>query len=615
MMAKGPLNVIETHFEKGLLGLAVLALVGVALYYGALGPHRVEFDGERLGPEQLDERIAAKAVQLAEKLKPTTVKPDDVPNFSQQLRARFETPIFQADPNAGLALAPRLPVAVPLGAPLPTLDDAAAVREAVSLVKVLPPTRPVVATGISQVQRRPLTLDPTTPPQPGQPAQPGRRAVEAESVGLSWVTVAAYYPREALRNLMTEAKYVSYRAQVFVVSVDAQRQEMLPSGEWSDWVDVERGPGTLSVEVPAPVYDEATGSVVNQADLDRQIELVRAAQRLILQPPFYPVDSGDVWDVPPLPNLSAGARAAPPDKAAEPEPEPRPVRPPPGGRPAGPAPQQVRQELDRKVKDADQAARAGRLEEAERLAREVFDHPQATTALRNRADQVIKRVAALKRPGTRGPEDPNTLVVNPVGKDRDPAIWFHDETVVPGKTYRYRLRVKIWNRYVGKRAELRDPADANKTVLVGDWSEPSDPILVYPRTHFFVRSRAFGDEPAVSCEVFTWHSGRWLRETFSARVGDIIGETKDVRLDDGPDGRPVRETVDFSTGAVVLDLRFDEPMVLRRSQGKGEFAYAESKSIRVVYLDPSDGQVKERVDRLDRADPRYLRLREEVGVD
>ncbi|MBL8881019.1 MAG: hypothetical protein JNG88_18035, partial [Phycisphaerales bacterium] len=30
-----------------------------------------------------------------------------------------------------------------------------------------------------------------------------------------------------------------------------------------------------------------------------------------------------------------------------------------------------------------------------------------------------------------------------------PAVWFHDDSVEAGKTYRYRMRVNVWNRYVG----------------------------------------------------------------------------------------------------------------------------------------------------------------------
>ena len=53
------------------------------------------------------------------------------------------------------------------------------------------------------------------------------------------------------------------------------------------------------------------------------------------------------------------------------------------------------------------------------------------------------------------------------------ATWFHDDTVEPGKTYRYRLRVDLWNRYVNEPKNLANPEDARRVVLAGEWSQPA----------------------------------------------------------------------------------------------------------------------------------------------
>jgi len=63
---------------------------------------------------------------------------------------------------------------------------------------------------------------------------------------------------------------------------------------------------------------------------------------------------------------------------------------------------------------------------------------------------------------------------------------------------------------------------------------------------------------------------------------------------------------------LILEVR-EQPVMVRRSAGReGEFAYREAKSLVVVYLDPADGQVKERVADIDRNNPEYARLRQEV---
>ncbi|HQL55667.1 MAG TPA: hypothetical protein PLQ87_13235, partial [Phycisphaerae bacterium] len=43
----------------------------------------------------------------------------------------------------------------------------------------------------------------------------------------------------------------------------------------------------------------------------------------------------------------------------------------------------------------------------------------------------------------------------------------------------------------------------------------------------------------------------------------------------------------------------------------GEFSYREAKSLVLVYLDPADGQVKERIADVDRSDPLYTKLKAE----
>ncbi|MFO0836994.1 MAG: hypothetical protein U1D55_00585 [Phycisphaerae bacterium] len=194
------------------------------------------------------------------------------------------------------------------------------------------------------------------------------------------------------------------------------------------------------------------------------------------------------------------------------------------------------------------------------------------------------------------------LVANP--ETGVPAVWVHDDSVTAGKTYRYRMRVKLWNRYVGRMKALANPEDAKKSLLVGDWSPASDPITVRPSSYFFVTAPALNNQ-GVSVDVFKWRGGKWIKQRFSVNVGDVIGNTKKVTIDKKP------EEVDFSTGAVVLDIR-NENVKVRLPGQKGAFSYRDRPSLVVAYLDPADGQVRERVLEFDRADPEKKRLDEAV---
>jgi len=92
----------------------------------------------------------------------------------------------------------------------------------------------------------------------------------------------------------------------------------------------------------------------------------------------------------------------------------------------------------------------------------------------------------------------------------------------------------------------------------------------------------------------------------------VIGRDKTVKLDDwDEDGKQIREDIDFTTDALVLDLRFDQPIKHRIAAGSG-FNYSEKTTLVLVYLDPADGQVKERVQLFDKYDPIRKKLEEQA---
>jgi hypothetical protein len=251
--------------------------------------------------------------------------------------------------------------------------------------------------------------------------------------------------------------------------------------------------------------------------------------------------------------------------------------------------------------------------QAQQLANSVLTNAEASKAQRKQAENILKEARAKQRReeigASRHAAGPVGFVKHP-SKDGEIAVWAHDDSVQPGKTYRYRLRVKLWNRYVGRRQALAEPAQADQVVLAGEWSLPSAPITVAPRQHFFVRGPVYG-ETAANVEVYTWHKGDWLKQDFKVKVGDVIGTAMDVKV--GEDEKKAkRERVDFCTNAIVLDVRPDEPVQFRMSAGKGEFRYRDTKSLVLVYLDPVDGQVKERIAEFDKNDPVKKRLSEQT---
>ncbi len=644
MAKKSSISFIELHLEKGLLGLTVAFMVFMVVRYLVFEPNKVEFDGQRLGPRELDEALVRKADELSRAVQQAAPEKPDVPEYARQLEESVKGGLFRALDGDSPPLPQVLTVAPRFGQPLPGIEEGMEIDDVV-VVTPLPPVSVVAETGISLAYRRSPPL--LTGALDAEPAEATDE--EDEPVELSWVTVSGYFSLEEQQAAMMDSGYAGYRAKPYLVGVEAQRQEITASGEFSEWVDVAPAKAIPRVNVPVPEFDEK-GQLANQADLDAAFDTIRRLQPDIMQPTFYAVEAGDEWTIPPLPGYEAGVEeeeAEPVEAAAEVGPSRAVTRAPRAAPPPAPAggrtsrgglrgaganpfvrqPQATpktdgRKEILDDLRAARKAARDKDWDEAARLANAIINNSSARSTDRAAARKIVRdaekaRAQEEKRAAGRGAR--STGVPTPVRvpfvtspeSEQEPAVWFHDDSVEPGKTYRYRLRVALWNRYVGRPAALRDPTQANQSVLRGEWSAPTAPITVAPKQRFFVRGPVFG-EPAATVEVYAWHQGYWLKQDFKVRVGDAIGGPVETRTPElGEDDRPKRQEIDFSTGAVVLDLRFDEPVMLRRTTDRGDFSYREAKSLVLVYVDSADGQVKERVAELDRADPAYRRLKDE----
>ncbi|MCH8342694.1 MAG: hypothetical protein IH983_01770 [Planctomycetes bacterium] len=146
-------------------------------------------------------------------------------------------------------------------------------------------------------------------------------------------------------------------------------------------------------------------------------------------------------------------------------------------------------------------------------------------------------------------------------QDDEITIWGHDLTVEPSETYRYRLTVKIYNPFFGKKRSLVDQQQdlAESFTLSSAVSEWSDPLRVSPPLRVFItHTTPAGGRAAAGtlglgraiAEVYRFYDGDQWVETFHVQPGDYIGTVKEYRMPDGE--APVR--IDFSTGLVVLDI-------------------------------------------------------------
>jgi hypothetical protein len=155
----------------------------------------------------------------------------------------------------------------------------------------------------------------------------------------------------------------------------------------------------------------------------------------------------------------------------------------------------------------------------------------------------------VQNPVLMQPFDPSKLVDF---KGNAPSIimWAHDETAVPGKTYRYRARVKMKNPLHNTTSLAQDPKWETQLSIDSDWS-PWKEVKAPPSTVYFFAGMRQGIQGAgatkqinsVTVDVFRHERGEWTKETFIVAPGDGIGGIK---------GKS-----DFSTGQMLIDLRPD----------------------------------------------------------
>ncbi len=189
-------------------------------------------------------------------------------------------------------------------------------------------------------------------------------------------------------------------------------------------------------------------------------------------------------------------------------------------------------------------------------------------------------------------------------------VWGHDITVKPGRTYRYRVTVSVYNPFFGKKRSLvQDQQSLAEDFTLN--SEPSDwapPVHIHPLQRVFITSAASGGGQhgfgRATAEVYIFHDGTQWVEKFFVRPGMAIGGVKKVkRADDDQDIE-----IDFTTSLFVLDIV--EEVASRDARGRRDLIRGQS---RVLLRDLDDPKIMEMRDpRIEESDPERQRLRDKL---
>lgn len=596
------LDYLELNVQWLVLGISVLYVLYMLWSYVFVPPVVVnEIAAEPLSPSEVDAHIYSNVAAVLEmKMKdprvPSFQEPSFVPEFLTAMNLGGVQAELWADARAMLPPSGMIKTATPASdgtaSPGVTVPGGAVAR--------LPEVPPAILTntrsGLSNVL--------LTPQQPDQPLPVG-----ATGVDKSWVTIRFEIDPTAIANAWDQCQIPPQLAATSFLQVVLERQEQNPDGTWGAITIV---PPLANQQLP-PFPDASAAS----AAIWQYLTWASSHQADILQPPFYQVVKGESWAVPgesvataavqevfdptryidapysELMKLTPEQRrqvAAAQAKKKQEElkakrastpaaPPPSPTRRPPGGyRPGGPAPDSEYGPNDPVRPPAPARPPApggygapygpppGFWGPPEEAPSEYVPTTPQMTGFPVPANEFDPRKWASEHP-----EQPKI-----VG-------WAHDDTVIPGRTYRYRVTYKIKNPIFSARNVASNPKLADVFALVSLPSQWSEKIVVTSTINFWIARSPRTGASTVSIQVFRWQGGQPRTKTYDLAPGDAIG-LKEAETD-------------FATGWTLVDIRTDP---------RTEEPY-------VLLMDPS-GLVHRRDTKTDSMDPKYQEYKQQAAA-
>lgn len=130
-----------------------------------------------------------------------------------------------------------------------------------------------------------------------------------------------------------------------------------------------------------------------------------------------------------------------------------------------------------------------------------------------------------------------------LSKEKDPVqFWALDDTAEPGGTYRYRIRLGVFNPVAGtNKFEPSDMDKKDQVILWSDFSDITKPVDIPKRLYFFAKDvRENKVAKTATVEVARYALGYWRTEDFQVQLGDVIGEEREPEPEQENDRRAAR---------------------------------------------------------------------------
>jgi hypothetical protein len=173
----------------------------------------------------------------------------------------------------------------------------------------------------------------------------------------------------------------------------------------------------------------------------------------------------------------------------------------------------------------------------------------------------------------------------------------------------------VFNRLLGMPERLKDPRDATRVWVPGEWSEPAE-VSTEPSVVFFVVSQDSRNKQ-ISTEIYKWAEGEWVKNRPKVGVGEPVASQARCYLPSFTDPTKAdRVSVDFDAGVSVIDIDFERPYRERKrgTTRAGVKFGPQTTDCSVVFVG-ADGRLHERFVETDKGHPakRYYGTREYKG--
>ena len=583
MKLKG-ISLVERHFEKGLVLLAVVLVVGIGAWKFVLSANTFDMDGVSGGVAitEIDEKLRERAERIqrgqAENAQSRVVFSETVAQMTAEFTARLAKPVSPVGD-----LPPNQPSLAAAITPTGSTADTWYYEPKFAAAKMA---------GVIQTQDAidPKELD-------GRPGLTARFPAGGP-FDIQWATPWAVLDMRGIRAEVAKFDNAGspqraavpepwYGGKLPVADVFFERQTMMADGAWGEQIEVEILEG-------APSYRDQIAEADAAVREDLLDQLVIASNQMeVLQPHFFETRK-ERFDAP-LPGIEAPVLVDTPERRQS---------------------RDLQKRLSRKRNDLT------KLEDALRKAGgplEPDKEPKKTPKDRgtgggggggggrgggggfggggdggsdggggamggrntgggeaNDEQARARRISLTKRRSELNSEiskldaslmalAPGDAAAAPASTDKaawdldEVVVWAHDPSVVPGAVYRYRTTVRLFNPFFTRAPMLvsEQAPLADSLIITSATSAWGEPVRIEDPLSFFVtRASAADGKPGsarATIEIYRLFNGERRKLIVTAEPGDAVGGTADSSKQAGAD-----PNLDFSTGWFILDI-IDEP--------------------------------------------------------